>query len=36
MPLEDQDEVKRVTIEEMATLFDDHRTDTVQALKNHQ
>ncbi len=32
-PLEDQDEVRRVTIEEMKTLFDDHRTDTVHALE---
>lgn len=35
MPLEDQDEVKRVSIEEMETLFDDHRTDTVNKLKKH-
>jgi hypothetical protein len=33
MPLEDQDEVRRVTIEEMEWLLDDHRTDTLKALR---
>jgi hypothetical protein len=33
MPLEDQDEVRRVNIEEMESLFDDHWTDTLKALK---
>lgn len=35
MPLEDQDEVKWVKIEEMESLFDDHWTDTLHALKRH-
>lgn len=33
MPLEDQDEVRRVTIEEMESLFDEHWTDIVKSLK---
>lgn len=35
MPLEDQDEVRRVTIEEMEALFDEHWTDIVKALKQY-
>lgn len=35
MPLEDQDEVRRVTIEEMKALFDEHWTDIVKALKQY-
>lgn len=35
MPLEDQDEVRWVKIEEMESLFDDHWTDTLHALKRH-
>ncbi len=35
MPLDDQDEVRRVTFEEMDLLLDDHRKDTVHALKKH-
>lgn len=33
-PLEDQDEVRWVKIEEMEALFDDHWTDVLNALKN--
>jgi len=35
LPLEDQDEVRWVKIEDMEELFDDHRTDTLHALKKH-
>ena len=35
LPLEDQDEVKWVEIEEMSELFDDHWEDTLHALKAH-
>jgi NADH pyrophosphatase NudC (nudix superfamily) len=34
LALEDQDEVRWVSIEQMKSLFDDHRTETVQALEN--
>jgi ADP-ribose pyrophosphatase YjhB (NUDIX family) len=33
IPLDDQDEVKWVTFEEMDILLDDHRGDTVKTLK---
>ncbi len=36
LPLEDQDEVRRVTIEEMKSLFDDHRTNTISKLEKNQ
>ena len=35
-PLEDQDEVRWVKIEDMEALFDDHWTEVLNALKNHQ
>lgn len=35
LPLEDQDEVKWVEIEEMEALFDDHWKDTLRILKSH-
>jgi len=34
LALEDQDEVRWVTIEQMKLLFDDHWTETVQALED--
>ncbi len=36
MPLEDQDEVRRVSVDEMENLFDDHRKDTLNALRNFE
>ncbi len=33
-PLEDQDEIRWVSIEEMEFLFDNHWTDVLNALKN--
>ena len=35
LPLEDQDEVRRVDIEEMETLMVDHWKPTIQALRKH-
>ena len=34
MPLEDQDEIRWVTIEEMESLFDGHWEDVLNALKS--
>lgn len=34
LPLEDQDEIRWVTIKEMEALLDDHWTDTLNALKH--
>lgn len=36
MPLEDQDEVRRVSIDEMDDLFDDHWVDILKALRNFE
>lgn len=35
LPLEDQDDVRWVTIDEMDVLLDDHWTDILHALKKH-
>lgn len=34
LPLEDQDEIRWVTLEEMGTLLDDHWKDVLNALKS--
>lgn len=36
MPLEDQDEIRWVTLEEIESLLDDHWTDVLRALKNSE